>query len=190
MNRGVISFYDASTIQPVIDIDLETIAQGVDVNLTVSGPMDDLKLTYRSDPPLRFEDIIALLAAGKTPPDPTIAVNQPVAPDQSAMQMGESALLGAAVANPVTTRLQRVFGVSQLTVAPTFVSGAALPQARVTLQQQVTQNVTFTYSQDLSQTNAELVRIEWELAPRFSAVATRDENGIFSVDFFWKKQFH
>jgi len=190
VNRGVISFYDATTIQPVLDIDMETNAQGVDVNLTVSGPMDNLKLTYRSDPPLKFEDIIALLAAGKTPPDPTIASNQPLAPDQGAMQMGESALVGAAIANPVASQLQRVFGVTQFTIAPTFVSGTALPQARVILQQQVTQDVTLTYSQDLSQSNAELVRIEWELDPRFSAVATRDENGIFSIDFFWKKQFH
>ncbi|HLH38253.1 MAG TPA: translocation/assembly module TamB domain-containing protein [Bryobacteraceae bacterium] len=189
VNHGTISFYDPTSIQPVLDIDLETVAQGVDVNLTVAGPMDNLKLSYRSDPPLKFEDIVALLAAGKTPPDPTIASNQPAAPDQSAMEMGESALVGAAVANPVASRLQRVFGVSQLTIAPTFVSGTALPQARITLQQQVTQNVTFTYSQDVSQANSELVRIEWELAPQFSAVATRDENGVFSVDFFWKKQF-
>ena len=78
---------------------------------------------------------------------------------------------------------------NQLIIAPTFVSGTALPQARVTLQQQVVQNVTVTYSQDVSQANAELIRLEWELTPKFSAVVTRDENGIFSVDFFWKKQF-
>src|SRR6185312_11537699 len=77
VDRGSVSFYDANTIRPILDVDLETTAQGVAVNLTVSGPIDNLKLTYRSDPPLKFEDIIALLAAGKTPPDPTIAVNQP-----------------------------------------------------------------------------------------------------------------
>ena len=189
VNRGSISFYDANTINPMLDIDLETTAQGVDVNLTLSGPIDNLKLTYRSDPPLKFDDIIALLAAGKTPPDPTVAVNQPAAPNQDAMQMGESAILGAAVTNPIASRLQRVFGISQFTIAPTFVSGTALPQARVTLQQQVNSAVTFTYSQDLSQTNSQLIRVEWELTPRFSAVATRDENGIFGVDFFYKKQF-
>ena len=50
--------------------------------------------------------------------------------------MGESALVGAAVANPVAGQLQRVFGVSQLKIDPTFVSGSELPQARLTLQQQ------------------------------------------------------
>jgi translocation and assembly module TamB len=189
VNRGSISFYNPLSIDPVLDIDLETYAQGVQVDIGVSGPIEDLKLTYRSDPPLRFEDIVALLAAGKTPPDPTIAVNQPASPDQTATQMGESALLGAAVANPVASRLARVFGVSQLSIAPTFVTGSALPQTRVTVQQQVNSSVTFTYSQDVSQPNSQLIRIEVELTPRFSAVATRDENGILGVDFYYKRQF-
>jgi translocation and assembly module TamB len=189
VNRGSISFYNANSIDPVLDVDLETSAQGVEVDIGVSGPIEDLKLSYNSDPPLKFQDIIALLAAGKTPPDPTIAVNQPYAPTQSSMQMGESAVLGAAVANPVSSRLARVFGVTQLSIAPSFVSGSVLPQTRITVQQQVNTAVTVTYSEDLSQANAELVRVEWTLTPRFSAIATRDENGIFGVDFYYKRQF-
>jgi translocation and assembly module TamB len=189
VNRGTISFYDVTNIQPVLDVDLQTSAQGVDVNLTLAGPMDNLKISYRSDPPLRFDDIVALLAAGRTPPDPTVAVNQPAMPNQGAAQMGESAIVGSLMANPVANQLQRVLGVTQLNIAPTFISGTAVPQARVTLQQQVTQGVTVTYSQDVSQTNAQLIRIEWELTPRFSAVAARDENGVVTVDIFYKKQF-
>ncbi|HLJ15485.1 MAG TPA: translocation/assembly module TamB domain-containing protein [Bryobacteraceae bacterium] len=189
VNRGSISFFNPLKIEPVLDIDLETSVQSVDVILGVSGPIDDLKLSYRSDPPLKFEDIIALLATGRTPPDPTIAAHQPFTPDQSAGQMGESAIVSQAIANPIANRLQRVFGVSQLKIDPTFASGSALPQARLTLQQQVTPYITFTYTQDLTQSNAQIIRIEWAFSPRFSAVATRDVNGIFGVDFFYKKRF-
>lgn len=189
VDRGTISFYNPVAIDPVLDINFQTFAQGVQVDIGVSGPIEDLKLSYRSDPPLRFEDIIALLAAGVTPPDPTIAVNQPYAPSQTATQMGESAILGAAVANPLASRLARVFGVNQISIAPSFVSGSVIPQARVTVQEQVNPNVTFTYTQDLTQTNSQLIRIEWALTPRFSAIATRDENGIFGVDFYYKLQF-
>ena len=189
VNRGMISFFDPDEIAPVLDIDLQTLVQGVEVNLGVAGPIQNLKLTYRSDPPLKFEDIVALLATGKTPPDPTIAVNQPFIPNQSAAQMGESALLAQAVANPLAGRLERVFGVSQIKIAPTFAAGSSLPQARVTIQQQVSGGITLTYSQDLAEANSELIQIEWALTPRFSAVATRDENGIFGVDFYYKKQF-
>lgn len=189
VNRGSVAFYDALKIEPILDIDLETSVKSVDVTLGVSGPIENLKLTYRSDPPLKFEDIVALLATGRTPPDATIAAQQPATPDQSVTQMGESAILGQAVANPVANRLSRVFGVSQLKIDPSFNSGSALPTARVTLQQQVTPTLTFTYTQDLTQTNSQIIRVEWAMTPRFSAVATRDENGIFGVDFFYKKQF-
>ena len=189
VNRGTISFFNATAIQPVLDIDLETSVKSVDVVLGVTGPIDNLKLSYRSDPPLKFDEIIALLATGKTPPDPTIAAHQPAAPEQSLGQMGESAILSQAVANPIANRLERVFGVTQLKIDPTFTSGSALPQARVTLQQQVTGTITFTYTQDMTQPNSQIIRVEWEMTPRFSAIATRDENGIFGIDFFYKKQF-
>lgn len=189
VNRGSIAFYNASKIEPILDIDLETSVKSVDVVLGVSGPVENMKLTYRSDPPLKFDDIVALLATGRTPRDATIAARQPAAPEQSMTQMGESAILSQAVANPLSSRLERVFGVSQLKIDPTFNSGSALPTARVTLQQQVTPTLTFTYTQDLTQTNSQIIRVEWALSPRFSAVATRDENGFFGLDFYYKKQF-
>jgi translocation and assembly module TamB len=152
--------------------------------------MNNLKLSYRSDPPLQFDEIVGLLATGKRPSsDPNIVATQAAPPQQSASEMGETALVSQAVASPLSSRLQRVFGVSQLRIDPTFAGGSALPQARLSLQQQVANTITFTYTQDLSQSNSELVRVEWAMNPRFSAVATRDENGIFGVDFFYKRQF-
>jgi translocation and assembly module TamB len=190
VNRGVISFYDPLRIQPILDISLGTTAKGVDVVLGVTGPVDDMKLTYRSDPPLRFEEIVALLSTGKVPTsDATIAAHQPAPPRQSLTQMGASAVVSEAVAAPMASRLQRVFGVNQLKIDPTFTSGSALPQARVTLQQQISGSITFTYTTDLTRANSQLLRVEWAMTPRFSAVATRDPNGIFGVDFFYNKQF-
>jgi len=33
-----------------------------------------------------------------------------------------------------------------------------------------------------------VVRVEWDLAKRRSAVALREENGLFGLDFFFRKQ--
>ena len=82
-----------------------------------------------------------------------------------------------------------MFGVSKLKIDPAFTTGSALPTARLTLQQQVANNVTFTYITDLSQSNSQILRVEWSFNPQWSAVATRDENGRFGLDFFYKKQF-
>ena len=190
VDRGVITFSDPTRIDPRISISLETTVQSVTVTLGVTGPMNNLKLSYRSDPPLQFEEIVGLLTTGRRPSsDPNIVATEAAPPQQSVAQMGATAVVSQAVASPLSSRLQRVFGVNQLSIDPTFASGSALPQARLSLQQRVANSVTFTYTQDLSQSNSELIRVEWAVDPRFSVVATRDENGIFGVDFFYKRQF-
>jgi len=190
LDRGSISFYNPIRIDPILDISLETTAQGVHVVLHVTGPVEDMHLSYTSDPPLQFQEIVALLAAGSTPTsDPTILAQQPAQPQQSFQQRGESALLGQAVANPVANRLQRVFGITQLKIDPSFTSGSTVPTARLTLQQRITQNLTFTYVEDLSDPNATIIKVEWAFSPRWSAVAQRDQNGIFSIVGFYKRQF-
>ncbi|MBV9300862.1 MAG: translocation/assembly module TamB domain-containing protein [Acidobacteriaceae bacterium] len=187
VNTGTVNFYNPTAIQPVLDVSLEANVQGVDVTIGVSGPMDNLKLTYRSDPPLTFEQIVELLAANKTPTtDPTIAAQQPTPPQQSFTQMGESAILGQAVANPLASRVQRVFGLSQFKIDPSFAGSGGQPSARVTLQQQITQNLTFTYITDVTQTNSEIIRVEWAFTPQFSGVALHDYNGNVSIQFFYK----
>ena len=174
VNTGTINFYNPNAIQPVLNLSLETIAQGVDVTLGVSGPMNDLKLSYRSDPPLSFEQIVQLLATNTTPSDPTIAAHQPTPPQQSLSQMGESAVLGQAVANPLASRVQRVFGLTQFKIDPSFSGSNGQPSARVTLQQKIASNLTFTYITDVTQTNSEIVRVQLDLTPKVSAVALRD----------------
>ncbi|HZQ52532.1 MAG TPA: translocation/assembly module TamB domain-containing protein [Bryobacteraceae bacterium] len=186
VRTGTINFYNPTSIQPVINISLETIAQGVDVTLGVSGPMNDLKLTYRSDPPLTFQQIVELLAANTTPPNPEIAANQPAPPQQSFTQMGESAILGQAVANPLASRLQRVFGLTQFKIDPMISGPNGQPGARVTLQQKIASNITFTYITDVTQSNNEIIRVEWDLTNKFSAVGLRDYNGNVSIEFFYK----
>jgi translocation and assembly module TamB len=190
VDTGTIAFYNPLRVEPILDISLETQAKGVNVTLRVTGPVDNMKLSYTSDPPLQFQEIVGLLATGKAPTsDPTLLANQPSQPAQSFSQMGESAIVGQALANPVAGRLQRVFGLTQFKIDPSFSSGSDVPTARLTLQQRITSNLTFTYVSAIDDPNSTIVRIEWAFNPKFSAVATRDQNGIFSINFFYKRQF-
>lgn len=186
VNQGTINFYDPNSIRPILNISLETNAQGVNVILGVTGPVDNMRLSYRSDPPLTFEQIVSLLATNTTPNDPSIAAHQPAPAQQSVTQMGESAVLGQAVANPLASRVKRVFGLSQFKVDPAFTGNGGIPTARVTLQEKIASDITFTYITDVSQPNAEIVRVEWAITPKVSAVALRDYNGVVSLEFFYK----
>ncbi|HEY2014881.1 MAG TPA: translocation/assembly module TamB domain-containing protein, partial [Bryobacteraceae bacterium] len=189
INQGSIAFYNPLKVEPILDIDLETKAHGIDITLTVAGPLNKLHLTPRSDPPLQFNEIVALLATGRAPTsDPTMLTQQSTAP-QSWQQMGASTLLGQAIANPVAGRLQRFFGVSKLRIDPTIAGVENNPQARLTLEQQITPAITFTYITNVTSTNPQVIRMEWAFSKQWSAVALREENGTFGLDFFFKKRF-
>lgn len=190
IDQGTVAFFNPQKIDPILNVDLATTVQGVDVSINVSGHVDRMKLAYRSDPPMQFSDLVSLLASGKlSTTDPVIAARQPPAPSQNFEQMGASTLLGQAVANPVSGRLQRLFGVSKLKIDPQITGTSTTPQATMTLQQQITKELTFTYIQDVTQTNPQILRIEWAVNPQWSAVAQRDLNGIFDLDFYYKKRF-
>jgi len=189
VNSGSISFYNPIRIDPILDLNMETQTKGVNVVLHVTGPVDNMKLSYTSDPPLQFQEILGLLAAGQVPTsDPTLLANQPVQPAQSFQQMGESAVLSKALADPVANRLQRVFGVTQLKISPSFNSGSDLPQVQVALQQKVTNQLTLTYMTAVDNPSTQVVSGEWALNRQWSATATRDENGLFSIELLYKKQ--
>jgi translocation and assembly module TamB len=189
INQGSIAFYNPLRVEPVLDVDLETRARGIDVMLTVSGPLDKLTLTPRSDPPLQFNEIVALLATGRNPTsDPALLAAQSTAP-QSWQQMGASALLGQAISSPVAGRLQRFFGVSNLRIDPTLPGVETNPQARLTLEQQVTPDLTFTYITNVTTSNPQVVRVEWSFSKQWSAVVLREENGLLGLDFFYKRRF-
>ena len=192
VDQGTVYFTDPYKINPDLRLNLETSVQGIDVTITVTGRMDKLKLAYHSDPPLEFQEIVSLLASGKTPTtDPVLAAHQPPAPNQSLQQAGASAILGQAVANPVSGRLQRLFGVSRLSLDPQISGDTGnSADATLTMVQQITREITFTYIQDVSQSEPSAIRIEWAINPHFSAIAKRDVFGEFALDFVYKKRFH
>ena len=191
VNTGTISFYSPISIDPVLNLSLETQTKGVDVVLHVTGPVDNMKLTYTSDPPLPFTEIIGLLATGAVPTsDPTLLAQQPTQAPQNFQQMGESAVLSTAIADPIANRLQRVFGITQLKIDPSFAGSSPFPQATIALQQKVTSAVTLTYITAVDNPSTEVISGEWQFNPEWSVTATRDEWGIFSMMLNYKKRIH
>jgi len=192
VNQGSIAFYNPVKIEPVLNVDLDTKARGIDVILNISGPINKLNLTPRSDPPMPFSDIVALLATGVSPTSDYASLMSGPASPQSMQQMGAQALLGQAIASPVTGRLQRFFGVTRLKIDPTLTGLTGVennPQARLTIEQQVTPEITFTYITDVTSTNPLVIQVEWAFSRHWSAVALREENGLVGLNFVYKRRF-
>jgi translocation and assembly module TamB len=189
INRGEVNFYNTAKIDPIIDMDLETTVRGITVDISFTGPLNKLNFSYRSDPPLQANDIIALLAVGRTP----LAAN-PVASTQTNtnanyLSMGSNNLLEQALTAPASGRLQRFFGVSHLRLDPQLSDITSVPQARLSLEQQLSKEVTLTYITNVTRTQEQIVRVEWDLSRQWSVVALRDENGEFSLDVQYRRRF-
>ena len=186
ITRGDIRFVNPLQAEPVLNVELETRIRDTDLALVLSGPAQSLDLSYRSDPPLPFHDLVNLIVVGKEPTvDPSIA-SQTRLQQQSLVQTGADALLSQAIARPVSRRLQRFFGVSRLKVDPQIGGLEANPSARISTEQQIADDLTLIYSYDLSSAQQQSIRIEWNPDRRWSFIVTRDQNGLVGSDILYK----
>ena len=186
ITRGEIRFVNPLQTEAVLDMELETRIRDVDIALVLSGPAQNPGVSYRSDPPLPFHDLVNLVAVGKEPTrDPSVASQQRIA-QQSLVQTGADNLLNQALARPVSRRLQRFFGVSRLKVDPQIGGLEANPAARISTEQQITDDITLTYSYDLSSAQQQAIRIEWSPNRQWSIIVTRDQNGLVGSDILYK----
>ncbi len=186
INRGDIRFVNPLKPEPVLNVELEARIRDVDLALVLSGPAGALDLSYRSDPPLPFHDLVSLVAVGKEPTfDPTLATRRRIE-QQSVVQTGADALLSQALARPMSRRMQRFFGVSRLKVDPQVGGLEANPSARISTEQQIADDLTLIYSYDLSSAQQQAIRIEWNPDRRWSFVVTRDQNGLVGSDILYR----
>lgn len=188
INRGEIRFFNPAKLEPVLDVDLQTEARGITVGITISGTPGKLNINYRSDPPLQPRDIIALLTVGRAPSLSTNTAAMPPITDVSALQSGANTVLGQAMA-PQSGRLSKLFGITSVKIDPIVQGSATTPQSRLTIEQQVSANVTITYVTNLEETSEQIFRFEWALNPQYSLVAVRDDNGEFGIDIQYKRRF-
>lgn len=186
IKRGEISFYNTSKIEPVLDMDVETRIRAVTVGINFSGPVNKLNVSYRSDPPLAPNEIIALLTVGRSPD--SASYTSPGTQNSSLFQTGANTLLGNAITAPISSQLQRFFGVSRIKIDPLISGLEGTPQARLTVEQQVSKDITMTFVTTLNRSQQQVVRLEWNISKEWSVIALRDENGSFGLDFQLRKQ--
>lgn len=189
ISRGDILFLNPVKLEPLLNFDLETRVRGIDVTISFAGPPTKPNVTYRSDPPLQPSEIIALLAVGRAPTsDPALQSRQ----DQLGQDWGQlsaSTVVGQALTAPVAGRLQRFFGVSRIKIDPRLTGIENNPQPQLMLEQQVSKDITFTYITDLSRGEQQVIRVEWNVNRQWAIQAVRQENGLFGIDFLYRKQF-
>jgi translocation and assembly module TamB len=192
VTRGDMNFANPFRLDPVLNVEATTTIQQYEITLNFNGPASKLTLAYRSDPPLPANDIITLLALGQTSSEASIRGGG-TGTSQSASS-GASAILSEAVSSQLGGRLERLFGITRFRVDPGLaeVGSTGSSQnaaARVTVEQQVTRNLTITYVSNVGSTQQQVIQVEYNLDRNISIVALRDQNGTFGIDIKIKKHF-
>ena len=185
LERGDLIFNNPTTIAPVIDVEATARVRDYDISLGVHGPMPHPSINYRSDPPLATSDIIALLALGRTQEE---AMYYQTGPSQSLSELTSNAILQQALSSAYSSRAQRLFGVSRIKIDPQVGGAENNPNARVTIEQQVSDKVTLTFISNLSQSAQQIVQVEYNINRRLSVVAVRDQNGVLSFDVRYRQR--
>jgi len=179
IERGVIQFSNPNRTEPVLNVLLTTTISQYNLSLTFRGPLEKMQTSYVSDPPLPTADIINLIARGQT--------SQQAAASPS--NFGASSLLAQGAASQVSSGVQKLAGLSTLSIDPTLGGNNSDPGARIAMQKRVTNNFLFTFATDVTSTQREIIQGEYQFNKRWSASVTRDENGGFAVDGKYHKRY-
>jgi translocation and assembly module TamB len=175
LQNGTIDFVNPYQTQPVVNVAVNTTIQEYNIMMHFDGPADRLHTNYTSVPSLPPSDIINLIAFGKTT---EASAANPTPPGS----MGAESLVASQVSSQVTSRLEKVAGISQLSIDPELGNNQENPGARIAIQQRVTGNLFVTFATDVTQTQNATIKLEYHLNPRVSLSGTRDQNGGFGFD--------
>jgi translocation and assembly module TamB len=187
LQHGQIYFNNPIRIDPLIDLDATARVENYDVTIGVHGTSKNFKLTYRSEPPLSQADIFNLLALGRTQEEAAINTQQL---QQQGQDPTTNALLGGALNATVSNRVNKLFGGSgKVKIDPAYVGTIGASSARITVEQQVTRQITVTFATSINTSAQQLIQLQYQLSDNKSIVITRDENGVFSMVYKIRKRY-
>jgi translocation and assembly module TamB len=177
VESGVIQFVNPVHTEPVVNILVTTTVNQFNLSMNFVGPLDRLRTTYTSDPPLAPIDIINLLARGQTTQAASTNTTSP-----------ESVIAGQ-LTSQFSSRVEKLAGVTSLTIDPQVGGAQGNSGGRLAVQQRVTKNLFFTFSTDLRTSTGQAVQVEYQVSRRFAVSTTRDQSGGYTVQIKVHKNF-
>lgn len=184
LERGDITFANPVSIEPQLNLQASTHVRNHDLNITVTGTPDrGLNLNYRSEPPLPKSDIIALLALGRTGDES--AQLQEQSGQSTFNDQATNLILNQALDTTVSNRLQRLFGASNIRIDPQGLVTETNPVSngpQITIEQEFANNISLTYSTNVSQSSEQIIQGEYYINRNLSIVGQRDQNDVVSFD--------
>lgn len=170
LQRGIFTFNNPTETEPTVNLAATTTIAQYNLTINVNGPINKLQTSYVSDPPLSTVDIINLIARGQT------------TQQADTTNLSANSLIAQGVASQLSSGVQRLAGLSSLSIDPLLGGSNSNPSARIAVQQRLTKNFFFTFSTDVTQPQSEIIQGEYQVTKRWSVSVNRDASGGVAVD--------
>jgi translocation and assembly module TamB len=182
VERGLLNFTNPFRVEPVLDLVASTRMREFEVTLSLSGTPERLQTEFVSNPPLAELEVLALLTGGRDPGSRSVDRAEADIDGGAA----ESFLYGQAT-SLIAGRFNRLFGLDQFRIDPLTSATGDLSSARVTVGKQLSRDLFVTYSYDPSETEEQILELEWSLSRSLVLVLTQNGDGTYAVDARWEK---
>jgi outer membrane protein assembly complex protein YaeT len=182
VEQGVVTFIDERRIVPQFDLRLNTSAGNYDVTLAVSGTPGETETTLTSDPTLPEPDIMALLVTGRT-------LEEMRGEEFEVAKEQVLSYLTGRVGSQLGRGIQRATGLSEVRIEPQLIANEADPSARLTIGQEVTDDVKLVYSTSLTEGDDQIWIAEYDVTRRFQSRAVRQRDNSYRLEFLHDMRF-
>jgi translocation and assembly module TamB len=180
IQSGTIAFTNSHKTEPTLNLYVLTVVEQYNITINVTGTPDHLRTVYTSDPALATVDIINLLAFGQTTAE--------AASTSTPASLGAESAVASAVGGQVASQVQKLAGISQLTLNPLAGSNQN-PGAQIAIQQRVTGNVLLTFSTNATSAQNQTVQVQYQPKKNVTVSLLRDEYGGYGIDVHYQKAF-
>ena len=178
LERGRITFTGADEINPIFDVVGRHEVSDYTITLHVEGDSRRPQLTFSSTPDLPEEDILSLLAFGKT-------IDRLSGSEQTALSAQGAAIAGNILSDILEKRVGDTLGLDTLEVDV----GDEFGTGSVRGGRYVTQDLFLSYERQLGEQSGNTVEVEYSLGPRVKLKGASDDQGQSSLDLFWRIEY-
>ena len=178
LERGRITFSGDDENRPILDVLARHEVSDYTIALRVEGDSSRPALTFSSSPELPEEDILSLLAFGKT-------IDRLSGSEKTALSSQGAAIAGNVISGILEKRLGDTLGLDTLEVEV----GDELGTGSVRGGRYVTQDLFLSYERQLGEQSGNTVEVEYSLGPRVKLKGASDHKGQSSLDIFWRIEY-
>jgi outer membrane protein insertion porin family len=185
LRTGSVDLVATDRLDPYLTLEADTVVEDYTILLRIEGTLDRFEYELTSEPPLGTEEIIALLTTGQTLEQIDSAGGSSFTGDVAANYFA------GAVTDRLEEEIRRVLRLSRLRIDPLLLQGTADPTTRVTVGQEVADDLYVIFSAELGgDRERQIYQMEWLATGKIGFTAERDNLGgvggsIRYRDRFW-----